>query len=180
MTELYFSNFHVTHEATFFSKIVSTNFLLVCFLSLQESTCETTKNVFYFTSKPLASLCQRNTKFGILEIQISWRYQMPKHKTSKHGSKHGLVMKSGQFMSYYKRKLQPENQFQALLYFQRIKNNLYWKMKLLKQATYIRYVLAKLSKFFQISTQTYLNSFFTEDSLKIKKGLELVSRPHFS
>ena len=27
--------------------------LLVCFLSLKESTCETRKNVFYFTSKAL-------------------------------------------------------------------------------------------------------------------------------
>ena len=40
----------------------------------------------------------------------------------------------------------------ALLSLQRIKHNLYWKMKGLKQATYIRYVLAKLSKFAQIST----------------------------
>ena len=55
-------------------------------------------------------------------------------------------MKFGQIMSYYKRKkiikqfhkkLRPENKFQALLCLQRIKHNLYWKMKLLKQATYI-------------------------------------------
>ena len=43
--------------------------------------------------------------------------------------------------------LQPENQFHALLYSQRIKHNLYCKMKLLKQATYITYVLATLLKF---------------------------------
>ena len=52
-------------------------------------------------------------------------------------------------------------------------------MKLLTQATYIRYESAKLSKFTQVSSQTSLY-FFTDDSLKIKKGLELVSRPHFS
>ena len=52
-------------------------------------------------------------------------------------------------------------------------------MKLLKQATYIRYVLAKLSKFVQISTRPP-HIFFTENSLKIKKGLELVSKPYFS
>ena len=34
-------------------KVVSTTFLLVCFLSLKESTCKTRKNVFYFTSKAL-------------------------------------------------------------------------------------------------------------------------------
>ena len=34
-------------------KVVSTIFLLVCFLSLNESTCQTRKSVFYFTSKAL-------------------------------------------------------------------------------------------------------------------------------
>ena len=34
-------------------KAVSATFLLVCFLSLKESFCETMKNVFYFTSKAL-------------------------------------------------------------------------------------------------------------------------------
>ena len=43
-------------------KVVSATFSLVCFLSLKESTWETRKNVFYFTSKALF-------------------VQMPKHKT---------------------------------------------------------------------------------------------------
>ena len=34
-------------------KVVSTTFLLVCFLSLNKSTCQTRKNAFYFTSKAL-------------------------------------------------------------------------------------------------------------------------------
>ena len=34
-------------------KVVSTIFLVVCFVCLKESTCETRKNVFYFTSKAL-------------------------------------------------------------------------------------------------------------------------------
>ena len=34
-------------------KVVSTTFLLACFVSLNESTCKTRKNVFYFTSKAL-------------------------------------------------------------------------------------------------------------------------------
>ena len=37
-------------------KVVSATFLLVCFLSLNESTCQTRKNVFYFTSKALSVL----------------------------------------------------------------------------------------------------------------------------
>ena len=52
-------------------------------------------------------------------------------------------------MSYHKKKnhenipqkLQPENQFQVLLCFQKLKYYFYYKIKLLKQATYIRYVL---------------------------------------
>ena len=34
-------------------KTVSATFLLVCFLSLKENTCETRKNVFYFATKAL-------------------------------------------------------------------------------------------------------------------------------
>ena len=34
-------------------KFVSATFSLVCFLSLNEITCQTRKNVFYFTSKAL-------------------------------------------------------------------------------------------------------------------------------
>ena len=34
-------------------KVVFATFLLVCFACLRESTCKTSKNVFYFTSKAL-------------------------------------------------------------------------------------------------------------------------------
>ena len=34
-------------------KVVSATFLLVCFECLSESTCDTKKNVFYFTLKAL-------------------------------------------------------------------------------------------------------------------------------
>ena len=34
-------------------KVASATFFLVCFVILKESTCETRKNVFYFTSKAL-------------------------------------------------------------------------------------------------------------------------------
>ena len=91
-------------------KVVSAIFLLVCF------------SVFYFTSKAL--LFSRKSNFNILDIQISWRHQMSKYKRRKHillnnlRSKHSLLMKFGQFISYCKRKhfvkktlqkLQPEN-----------------------------------------------------------------------
>ena len=32
-------------------KVVSATFLLVCFVCLEDSTCETRKHAFYFTSK---------------------------------------------------------------------------------------------------------------------------------
>ena len=34
-------------------KVVSATFLLVCFVCLKKSTCETRNDVFYFTSKTL-------------------------------------------------------------------------------------------------------------------------------
>ena len=37
-------------------KGVSATFLLVCFVCLKESTCETRKNAFYFTTKALLVL----------------------------------------------------------------------------------------------------------------------------
>ena len=60
-------------------KVVSSTFLLVCSLSPKESSCETLKNVFYFTIKPLSII--KKTKFSILDIQISWRHQMTRNKT---------------------------------------------------------------------------------------------------
>ena len=88
---------------------------------------------------------------------------------------HGVMMYMLQSVFFTK------NYFQALLCSQRIKHSFYWRMKkFLKQATYIRYVIPKLSKFVQISMLTSSDSFFTENSFKIKKDLELVSGPYFS
>ena len=58
---------------------MSTTFLLDCFPTLKESTCETWKNVSYFSSKALFVLKKSN--FSILDIQIAWHHEMPKHKT---------------------------------------------------------------------------------------------------
>ena len=48
-------NLHIGRRTNPLLKVVSTTFLLVCFVSEREreSTCETRKNVFYFTSKAL-------------------------------------------------------------------------------------------------------------------------------
>ena len=46
-----------------------------------------------------------------------------------------------------------------ILCLQRIKHIFYWKMKFLKQATYIKYVVVKLSKFIETSMQASSDSF---------------------
>ena len=53
-----FTEKHMCHSLFFdqvaiLFKVVSPTFLLVCFLSLDESTCQTRENVIYFTSKAL-------------------------------------------------------------------------------------------------------------------------------
>ena len=46
-------NSHKKGLSHFNLKVVTATFLLVCFSNLNESTCQTRKNVFYFTSKAL-------------------------------------------------------------------------------------------------------------------------------
>ena len=62
-----------------FIKVASTTFWLVSFLCLKESTCETKKNVFYFTSKALFVF--EIIKFNLSNIQMSRGHQMPEHET---------------------------------------------------------------------------------------------------
>ena len=59
---------------------MSATFLLVYFLSLKESTCKTRKNVFFISVQKLFSF-SRKSNFRNLNIQVSWRHQMPKYKT---------------------------------------------------------------------------------------------------
>ena len=86
-------------------KVVFTTFLLVCFLCLKENTCELGKMLLlHFKS----SFFSRKPNFRFLDIQILWCYQVPKHKTRNtfywiNRSKHSLLVKLGQFTSYYKR-----------------------------------------------------------------------------
>ena len=105
----------------------------------------------------------RKSDFRIIHFKISWRYHMPRHKTRNTfhwvtWEVNSLLIKFGQFISYYKRKKFIKKLYKncvlktsSTLCLQRIKHNLYWKMKFLKQATYIRYVRGKLSNSAQIS-----------------------------
>ena len=91
-----------------FLKVVSATFLLVCFLSLNENTCQTRKKNFLFHLKSLF----RSQENQILEFYVLKFHDVIKclsikqeiHFTNNLGSKHSLLMKFGQFMSYEKRK----------------------------------------------------------------------------
>ena len=61
------------------SKVVSTTFLLGGFTCLKESTCETRKNVFYFTSKAFFVL--EIIKFRLFRYSNFMKSSMPKHET---------------------------------------------------------------------------------------------------
>ena len=128
----------------------------------------------------------RKSNFRIFYIYVSWCF-IRNTFFWLIWEANSLLTKLGQFMSNTKEKNLSRNFTKnatwklvpGLLSLQRIKHNLYWKMNLLKQATYIRYVLVKLLKFVKISTDL-LRFLFPELSLRIKMGLELVSKPYFS
>ena len=66
-------------------------------------------------------------------------------------SKHILLIKYGEFMSYYKKKKElPKNSTKPatwkLVLGSRIKHKFYWKIKLLKQADCTRYVICRATQ----------------------------------
>ena len=64
------------------------------------------KNVFISLQKIFSF--SRKSKFRILDIQISWLHQMPKHKKNTfywiNWEENSLLMTFGQFISYYEAK----------------------------------------------------------------------------
>ena len=62
--------------------VVSTTFLLICFVSLKGTTCALGK-MFFISLQKLFSF-SRKSKLRILDTQISWRHQMPKHIKETH------------------------------------------------------------------------------------------------
>ena len=100
----------------------------------------------------------------------AWAWNKKYISLNNLGSKYSLLMKFSQFMSYYKTKNFSKNftKFQALLCLQRMKHNFYWHIKFLKQATYIWFVTANLSKFVQFSTLTSTESFLQKILWKLK------------
>ena len=81
---------------------------------------------------------------------------MPKHETpnillNNMGSKHSLLNDVWPVYVILQKKKFHQKHSTKLFCVQRIKHNFYWKKK---QPTYIRYVIANLSKFAQISLLT--------------------------
>ena len=91
-----------TNQLMLLLKFVSATFLLVCYLCLRVNTCETRKNVFYFTLKALFVLeIIRFKLFRYSNVMTSSNAQAwnTKHILLNNlGNKHSLVMKFGQFM----------------------------------------------------------------------------------
>ena len=164
-------------------KLVPATFLLVWFLSLNESTCETKKNVFFFSFQKLFSF-SRKSNFRILHFQISWCHQMPKHKTRNrfhwitwevnrvcernlasacHIAKEKNSSKNSTKTAAWK--LVPDPFVFAKNWAQLLLEN-----KIFKAATYTKYVKAKLSKFVQTTMLTSTETSLQRILWKLKRG----------
>ena len=97
------------------------------------------------------------------------------------GRKHSLLMKFNQFTSDYKRKnLIQKFHKNCHLRLQRITCNLYWRIKFFEVSCLYYICMNKGIKRCPNQHAELLKFLFREYSLIIKKGLELVSRSHFS
>ena len=164
---------------------MSSTFLLVCFLSLKIVLMKLGKMFFISLQKYFSY--SRKSKFKILDIQISWRHQMPKHKKGNtfyritfweistvclwnlaslyHITKEKMLSKNSTETATWK--LVPDSCVCKDLSTNTGKWNFWSKFLILDMQE--QYQHADLLRFF-----------FAEDSLKIKKGLELVSRSLFT
>ena len=126
----------------------------------------------------------RKSNIRILHFQISWSHQcLSINKKyiylNNLGSKYSLLMKFGQFMSYYKRKnfiktfyksCDLKTSFRPYFVCKEWNITSIGKWNFLKQATYIRYVIPNLSKFVQISMLTSTESFLQRVLWKLKRA----------
>ena len=74
--------------------------------------------------------------------------------------------------------MRPGYYYLGLVSLNRIEHNLKQKIRFLKQVDYFGYEIVKLIKLCQNQHADFLRLLFT-DSSKIKKSLELLSRPYF-
>ena len=126
----------------------------------------------------------RKSNFRILYFQMSWRHQMPKHKTRN--TFHWITWEKNTVYQWnmanifhiIKEKISSKNFAKTAawklvpcrLCLQKIKLSFYWKIKFFNQATYIKYVIAKLSKFVRISMLTLSDSFLQRIIWKLNRA----------
>ena len=127
--------------------------------------------MFFILPQKLFSFSRKSI---FLDFPISWRYQMRKDKTRNTffcwttWKVNTVLMKFGQFMSYHNKKFyqkfykdcQLKTSSRHYCVCKEFKHSMYWKMKFLKEATCIRYLLAKSSKFVQSALRTPLIPFY--------------------
>ena len=117
-------------------KVVSATFLLVCFLSLNESTCQTRKNVFCFALKALFVLEKIKFLSSTFSNFMTSSSALALNKNTFHWINWEVntvseiwpvyvTLQKKKFRQKIQQKLGPENYFRALLCLQRIKHNLY-------------------------------------------------------
>ena len=133
-------------------------------------------NFFISLQKLLPFL--RKSKFRTLDIQISWCIQMPEQKNRNTFYWINWKLNTTSYWNltclYHITKDHKnwnlKTSSRPLLCLKRSKHNLYWKIRFLKQATYIRYVITKLSKFIQIEMQASSESFSRRILWKLKRA----------
>ena len=126
----------------------------------------------------------RKSNCRILHFQILWHHQMPKHKTKKCislnnlGSKYNLLMKFGQFMSYYKRKsfikifykhCSLKTSFRPFRVCKELRLTCIRKWNFRSKLLF-RYIIAKLSKFVQVTMLTSTEFFLQWILWKLKRA----------
>ena len=142
------TSLHLPSIAKMNLKIVSATFLLACFLSRNKSTCQSRKNILLLHFKTSF----RSRENQVLEFQI-FRFHDAIEYLSINQEIHFIewfgrwtqsvneiwpdYVKFQKKSFHLKIMQRPENYVQTLLCLRRIKHNLYCKIKLFKQSTYI-------------------------------------------
>ena len=132
----------------------------------------------------LQKLCSfsRKSNFSILDFQISWRRQIPKHKTRKYvllnnlGSKYSLLMKFDQLMSYseknnfikkFYKNCVLKTSFRPFCVSKELRTNSTRKWNI--WSNLLTYLIAKLSKVVQISMLASSDSYLQSILWKLKR-----------
>ena len=157
--------------------VVSATFLLVCFSHLQDSTCETRKNDFFFHfESSFRSLDNQILTFQIFECHDVITCLSMKHTLLNNlGSKHSLVIKFGQYMQYYTIKFFIEKFYEKCGLETSRRPFLGWHVDFGRFQKLCYYIsnISGLLQIFHFPIEVALNS------LQTKKGMELVFRPQF-